>query len=102
MLHLSPSGSLDPRLVSGGNEFDRPVSSGKQEFDTNPTVWPLNQPVPKVEALAQCSGEAEYINDIPVQPGELKAAFVLTTVYNGSVDKVDSAEALVFVLKHFR
>lgn len=88
---------IDQRLKSGGEEFNRPVSNGKQEFDTNKNVWPLNKPIPKIEALVQCSGEAEYINDIPMQVGELRAAFVLSTIHNGSLDKLDATEALVIL-----
>ncbi|XP_077297593.1 uncharacterized protein LOC143919252 [Arctopsyche grandis] len=94
ILHISPSGMIDSRYKSGGDEFNRPVSSGKQEFDTNKDIWPLNEPVLKIEGLVQCSGEAEYINDIPRQPGELRAAFVLSTIYGGTLDKIDATEAL--------
>jgi xanthine dehydrogenase large subunit len=41
------------------------------------------------------AGEAEYINDIPDLPDVLHAAFVLTTVAQGYVDRIDPSEALV-------
>jgi hypothetical protein len=56
VLGLHPP-NLSARLVSGGNAIDRPLSSGKQIFYTDKSKWPLNQPVPKLEAIAQCSGE---------------------------------------------
>jgi hypothetical protein len=56
ILSLSPPG-LPARLLSGGKDLVRPLSSGKQQFDTDKTEWPLTKPVPKLEALAQCSGK---------------------------------------------
>lgn len=34
----------------------RPMSSGKQEFEIDPTMFPLGKPMPKLEAVIQCSG----------------------------------------------
>lgn len=59
ILSLSPPG-LPARLLSGGQDLVRPLSSGKQQFDTDKTEWPLTKPVPKLEALAQCSGKRDY------------------------------------------
>lgn len=56
VLSLSPPG-LPVQLASGGKDLIRPLSSGKQLFDTDKSEWPLTQPVPKLEALAQCSGK---------------------------------------------
>ncbi len=46
----------DPVLRSGSANLERGLSSGKQDFDTVSKDWPLHQPVPKLEARAQCSG----------------------------------------------
>nr|CAD7570666.1 unnamed protein product [Timema californicum] len=64
-------------------------------YETDKSVWPLNQPVPKLEALAQCSGEAAYVNDHPAIPGELFGAFVVTTIGRGNISNIDSKEALI-------
>jgi hypothetical protein len=56
VLGLSPPG-LSTRFLNGGKDMIRPLSSGKQIFDTDKSEWPLNQPIPKLEAIAQCSGE---------------------------------------------
>jgi hypothetical protein len=58
VLGLSPP-NLPKILVSGGKILERPVSTGKQDFETNKSVWPLNKPVPKMEAVIQCSGKTE-------------------------------------------
>jgi hypothetical protein len=56
VLSLFPPG-LPARLISGGKDLVRPLSSGTQKFDTDTTEWPLTEPIPKLEALAQCSGK---------------------------------------------
>ncbi|PNF35793.1 Xanthine dehydrogenase [Cryptotermes secundus] len=93
VLSLSPPG-LPARVASGGKDLVRPLSSGKHLFDTDKSEWPLTQPVPKLEALAQCSGEAEYVNDLPAIPGEAYAAFVLTSEGQGYISNIDPSEAL--------
>ncbi|KAJ9584592.1 hypothetical protein L9F63_021062, partial [Diploptera punctata] len=93
VLSLNPPG-LSTKFVSGGQSIERPISSGKQNFDTDQQEWPLTKPLPKLEALAQCSGEAEYVNDIPPIPGEAFAAFVMTTVGQGLIASIDASEAL--------
>ena len=55
----------------------------------------VNEPIPKLEGQSQCSGEAEYINDIPNFPGELSAYYVLASVGNCDLDTVDASAALV-------
>lgn len=44
---------MNARFASGAIKLNetRPVSDGRQIFDTNPTLWPLNKPTPKIEAL---------------------------------------------------
>jgi xanthine dehydrogenase/oxidase len=60
VLGLSPPG-LPENLVSGGKILERPISTGKQDFETDKSVWPLNKPVPKLEAITQCSGESHSL-----------------------------------------
>ncbi|XP_034832567.1 uncharacterized protein [Maniola hyperantus] len=94
VLNLTPEGIVSPRYLSGGQLIVRPLSSGKQVFQTDPTLYPLNQPVMKLEAIIQSSGEAQYVNGIPPMPNECHGAFVLSTVHSGAVDQVDVANAL--------
>ncbi|XP_045774054.1 xanthine dehydrogenase-like isoform X1 [Maniola jurtina] len=89
-LHLS----TNPRYKSGGIHLKRPVSHGSQTYDTDKSVWPLNQPVPKLEALTQCSGEALYVGDSISTPRDLHVAFVLSTICLGEIVKIDASEAL--------
>nr|KAG5688435.1 hypothetical protein BaRGS_001852 [Batillaria attramentaria] len=50
------------RYQSGATQLVRPVSSGVQTFDTNKAEWPLNEPMPKLDAEYQilCSGQVQY------------------------------------------
>lgn len=83
---------------SGATAISRPISSGVQVFDTKLNLWPLTEPVLKNEGLIQCSGEAEYTNDIftryPVDE-ELWCAFVQTTEFHEKIVKIDASKALV-------
>ncbi|XP_049767938.1 uncharacterized protein LOC126101302 [Schistocerca cancellata] len=93
VLSISPE-SLKPNLRSGGEMLKRPLSSGKQVYDTKKQLWPLGKPVSKLEALFQCSGEAIYVNDMPTMPGELYCAFVVTSIANGHIRGTDPSDAL--------
>ncbi|KAJ8955360.1 hypothetical protein NQ318_003457 [Aromia moschata] len=77
ILSITPTKHISKNHVSGGNILHRPVSIGTQDFDTNKALYPLSQPIPKIEAVYQTTGEAEYITDMPDLPNQLFAAFVL-------------------------
>ncbi len=55
----------------------------------------MNEPIPKLEGQSQCSGEAQYVNDMPSFPGELTAIFVMATIANCDIDTIDASAALV-------
>ncbi|KAJ2951445.1 hypothetical protein O0L34_g13598 [Tuta absoluta] len=95
ILSLCPEERVNPKYRSGGEAIKRSTSRGTQVFDTDKSVWPLNQPIPKLEALVQCSGEATFANDLPAQVGEVYGAFVTADVRAGSViGSFDASEAL--------
>nr|CAD7459505.1 unnamed protein product [Timema tahoe] len=93
LLNLA-AGKVKSENKSGGTILQRNVSSGVQTFQTDTSLYPVNQPIPKIEALVQCAGEAEYINDRPLIPGELFGAFVKTTIGNGTILSIDPSDAL--------
>ncbi|XP_076397558.1 uncharacterized protein LOC100882814 isoform X3 [Megachile rotundata] len=93
ILSIKPE-KIDPRIRSGGSLLERELSSAKQDYDTDKNIWPLNQPLPKMEAIYQTSGEAQYANDIPPLANEVFCAFVHTTVPNGKIKSIDASEAL--------
>ncbi|XP_053383770.1 uncharacterized protein LOC123535779 [Mercenaria mercenaria] len=84
------------KFRSGSSQLyiDRPVSSGQQSYDTNKIEWPVTEPLKKLEANAQACGEAVYVDDIPAYPGQLEAAFVLSTVGNATLQSIDATDAL--------
>ncbi|XP_049875311.1 uncharacterized protein LOC126373277 [Pectinophora gossypiella] len=94
ILSISPPGLADPRYRSGGTTLTRPLSHGTQDFQTDPSLYPLNEPLLKNEALIQSSGEVMYTNDMPPIPNEVFGAFVLSTIHAGELDQVDTVSVL--------
>jgi xanthine dehydrogenase/oxidase len=95
VLNTAPMGSVGARYLSGGKLLERNLSSGLQIFQTNQKNWPLTKNIPKLEANVQCTGEAEYICDKTVLPGELNAAYVLAKEVHLRIREIDASEALV-------
>lgn len=98
---MAPPGVVSPKHQSGGEKFNRPVSTGAQDFSSNKSLYPLTEPMPKLEALAQTTGQAEYINDIPDLPGQLYASFVEAKAPPQSKIKSISAEKALVIQKLF-
>ncbi|XP_041981596.1 xanthine dehydrogenase/oxidase-like [Aricia agestis] len=96
ILALAPKNEISPYYATGAIKIheSRPVSKAQQDFDTDPATYPLNKPIPKLEGLLQCAGEAKYTDDVPTLPGEVYACFVLTTVPLGKIVKIDPSKAL--------
>ncbi|KAJ0176240.1 hypothetical protein K1T71_008414 [Dendrolimus kikuchii] len=85
ILSSCPPDRVNPKYHSGAEAIKRASSKGMQLYETDKSVWPLNQPVPKLEALVQCSGEAVFANDLPAQKNEVFAAFVTADAPAGSI-----------------
>ncbi|XP_059083877.1 uncharacterized protein LOC131881124 isoform X2 [Tigriopus californicus] len=83
-----------PNLKSAATQISRGVSSGAQDFTPNQEEFPIGEPIEKLEAKVQCTGEAEYVDDIPAIPGELFAAYVQSTIGNCNLKTVDPGPAL--------
>ncbi|XP_054284608.1 uncharacterized protein LOC129001378 [Macrosteles quadrilineatus] len=98
VLSLSPD-NIAPKIRSGGDDLVRPLSSGKQEYSCDTSQPPLYQPLPKLESLIQCSGEAEYIPDIRSSVKDLYAALVLAKQGPAKLASIDSSKALLFAEK---
>ncbi|XP_012939556.1 xanthine dehydrogenase isoform X2 [Aplysia californica] len=84
----------DAKIQSGADSIERPLSSGLQTFQEKKDEFPLKQPMPKMTAPLQASGEAIYTSDMPTFQRELFAAFVLSDVASATLDSVDTSEAL--------
>jgi xanthine dehydrogenase/oxidase len=88
------SDKVNSLYQSAAVPYIRPVSSGSQTYSADSSQFPINQPMPKLTAALQASGEAEYTTDILHQLGELSAAFVLTTQGNAKILSIDTSPAM--------
>ena len=88
---------VSTKNLSGSSSLQRGISSGSQSYRTYDEEFPLTQPLPKLEALLQTTGEAKYINDLPYQKDELWAAFVPATKVNAKIARIDASKALAIV-----
>ena len=76
-------------------EIERAISSGKKDLDASQAYAQrvIGKANPHVAALKQCTGEAQYTDDIPVQKNELYGVLVLSTKAHAKILKVDHAIA---------
>ena len=88
------SDQLPEGLRSGGASLERGISSGKTDYEVDRSTWPVNEPVRKIEALYQTSGDAEFTNDLPVRDDEVFCAFVLADA-PGVIKDIDASKAMV-------
>ncbi|KAL9013718.1 MAG: hypothetical protein Q9173_001599 [Seirophora scorigena] len=77
-------------------EIERAISTGRKDQDAaqayeQRVVGKIN---PHLAALKQCTGEAQYTDDIPVQKNELFGTLVLSTKAHAKVLKVDTSPAM--------
>ncbi|KAF7271079.1 hypothetical protein GWI33_016039 [Rhynchophorus ferrugineus] len=97
VLNIAPKNKVTDRHRTGGQLLSRPLSSGSQKIYPDQSLYPLTEPRIKLEALAQTSGEAKYILDIPDLPGQLHGAFVQARAIPGStLNSIDSRAALAY------
>lgn len=86
---------LNLNYKCGGDCLDRDLSSGVQETSTKEEKWPLTKNIPKFDGMAQTTGEAKFINDMPPLPDQLWAAFVPATEVHTNILHIDATDALV-------
>ena len=84
---------LDKQAVE---EIEREISYGKKDHDASIAYSQkvLGKGNPHLAALKQCTGEAQYTDDIPAQKGELIGCLVLSTKAHAKLLKVDASPAL--------
>jgi xanthine dehydrogenase/oxidase len=84
-------GSVDEQVV---NEIHRGLSSGIRD-DYNPDEQRVvGKQVPHLSALKQCTGEAEYIDDMPRMDRELYGGLVMSSKAHAKIISVDWDPAL--------
>lgn len=84
---------IDPDII---DEIERDISTGKKDHDATQAYSKrvLGKANPHVAALKQCTGEAQYTDDIPPQRNELYGCLVLSTKPHAKLLEVDAASAL--------
>jgi|EP00505_MAST-04D_sp_SCG-Rhode-Island_P001000 xanthine dehydrogenase/oxidase len=84
-----PTGGIQRTNATGGHEDhdENPVEEGKSRA-------PVGQPLVHRSAVAQCTGEAKYTDDIPSPPGTLFGALVLSSHAHAEILSIDASKAL--------
>ncbi len=77
-------------------EIEREISKGKKDHDAAQAYEQriLGKSNPHVAALKQCTGEAQYTDDIPVQKNEVYGVMVLSTKAHAKLLDVEVEAAL--------
>ena len=98
---------VPPRDSSAGEVFKRPVSKGTQDFETYKDEYPVSEPIIKLSAFEQATGEARYTHDLPLPPRGLYAAFVtslraVADFHYVSPDEADTPVDIPTLLQHVK
>ena len=77
-------------------EIEREISTGEKDHNAAQAYEQkiLGKANPHVAALKQCTGEAQYTDDIPVQRNELYGVMVLSTKAHARIRSVDTEGAM--------
>lgn len=77
-------------------EIERMISKGKQDKESTQAYQQkiLGKANPHVAALKQCTGEAQYTDDIPPQKNELYGCLVLSAKARAKIISVDYSAAM--------
>ena len=77
-------------------EIERAISFGKKDHDATQAYEQrvVGKATPHVAALKQCTGEAQYTDDIPVQKNELYGVMVLSSKAHAKILSVDESAAM--------
>lgn len=77
-------------------EIERAISSGNKDHDAAIAYGQrlVGKANPHLAALKQCTGEAQYTDDIPVQRNELYGHMVLSTKAHAKILNVDPSPAM--------
>jgi xanthine dehydrogenase molybdopterin-binding subunit B len=96
-MRITSKNIIDKRYKSAIETIldSRSVSRAEQSYEAPiKTLWPITQPMPKINAYSQTCGETRYTDDIPATNLQLHCAFILTTVANAKIEKVNIENAM--------
>ncbi len=96
ILYANKNNIVNKRLTSAtDNLIDcRQVSTGIENYSSNPSMYPVSKPMTKTNALQQASGEAQYVYDMAINQNELNGVFIVSTLANCKIDSIDITKAL--------
>lgn len=77
--------SVPSNIATAGERKPRPVTKGKQYFESYPEEYPVNQPIIKLSAFLQATGEAKYIHDTFLPPRGLVSAWVTSAKASANI-----------------
>lgn len=97
ILGIAPIEAISEKYKTGAEKLLRPpVSTGVQDYKTNTSMYPVGEPIHKLEAADQASGEAKYITDQADIYNQCFAVFVEGKASPGSILKsINANKALV-------
>ncbi|KAH8880926.1 xanthine dehydrogenase [Thozetella sp. PMI_491] len=84
-------GSVEPGLIQ---EIHREISSGSRDHFTLTGTKVVGKDIPHLSALKHCTGEAEYVEDMPKQHRELFGVLVLSTMAHAEILDIDWTPAM--------
>lgn len=89
----SKSTDIDHQAIG---EIERIISTGQKDHSVALKYEQkiLGKEAPHVSAMKQCTGEAQYIDDMPVQQNELYGCMVLSTKAHAKIISIDTSVAL--------
>lgn len=71
----------------------RSLSHSKQTYETKNQLFPLTQPIPKLNAHSQTTGETKYVDDLSPLSLQLNGAFILTKIANAKIVSINLEKA---------
>lgn len=89
---LSELGIADNNSIV--SEIDRGLSTGTRDHFASSGTKVVGREIPHLSALKHCTGEAEYVDDMPQQKSELHCALVLSKKAHAKILAVDWSDAL--------
>jgi xanthine dehydrogenase/oxidase len=92
-LQLFPNAKSEYKSAADILSDMRSISSGTHFIYPKPELFPLTQPIPKLNAHAQTTGESKYVGDLAALPEQLNAAFILSSLARAFIESIDTSEA---------
>ena len=97
-LKVEPS-EVSADVASAAADANVPLITGSEEFEVFPKEFPVSEPIVKLSAFAQASGEAQYTHDLPAPPRTLAGIFVQSTQAKATFTWKPSLDEVIATVK---